>query len=677
MQMENMEQFAVSETNEENENILESKMLSNEEIARYLRKTLSNLGVPNPESALTSVIKSDMKGNPYLVKCEHPSLQEAYVLTEYDPSQGTNEYKLQWFDDSFEDGVRYLSLTKVSLSSDIAEKMKIIDEGIKKVTPRTPQQYAQEFKIPFKEIWPAEKDLLVIGDPYQQCDLPNTTLIDYEYIDEILPPMFHVLHDHRKAKHEGNRKEVIHRDISNWFDELHSGNLMAIEKSQSFMGIKIASHLDGLLDEMRDILTDVVNKHAENKFDQNDAQFVRTISEEEWKTLDDRWRKFSTLAQKVKDSNWKPEDFTHLPRYEDPYEMEALKTGYSISIRNNPTPEDIKKQQLIKLEEQSKWLSTWKKYWDGLPQDTISKNPELQKALENVKHCVNELGDIRQNIGKGRGETLWNMLCKNYGKLKSKAFENIPNGIEVNDFGRYFTTNGSPAETQSPWNLFEFDPDSLDDNTLFPPNTWGNNLNRRVQLLVDESIDTVSRFIVYFKSIFPKLLPDEKELASAGISETSRVQYTSTYEKPLIREMLFRLRAKHAVPLHGYFPYDMPEIQPKDRILALYSVSTHVWDSFKYSEQFEENIRASLSFLKTGGQYILGPVNYRDYRLRRENPWSFLSNYSFAGNELEEALSKLQKEGIITYEFIDSLSSDPSEFKTGDSAASLIITKIK
>ena len=160
--------------------------------------------------------------------------------------------------------------------------------------------------------------------------------------------------------------------------------------------------------------------------------------------------------------------------------------------------------------------------------------------------------------------------------------------------------------------------------------------------------------------------------------------YLKSYETKLVDSYLFKKRTQKAVPLHGFFPYDMPKIDPQDRILALTSVTMHGWNAMNESE-FRHDIESAIPFLNIGGKYILGPVNQHVY----------FGGYSsdFDASGLTAALQSLEKEGRISYYFvvgqrqgynefgsIDRQSDKPqttsTHLSTNESATSLVITRL-
>lgn len=66
-----------------------------------------------------------------------------------------------------------------------------VSSEVKVVKSRPMRLYPELFGLEYEDVWPGKgRDVAVIGDPFQKCDAPGITIIEYEYASEIVPKSY-------------------------------------------------------------------------------------------------------------------------------------------------------------------------------------------------------------------------------------------------------------------------------------------------------------------------------------------------------------------------------------------------------------------------------------------------------------------------------------------------------
>jgi len=218
----------------------------------------------------------------------------------------------------------------------------------------------------------------------------------------------------------------------------------------------------------------------------------------------------------------------------------------------------------------------------------------------------------------------------------------------------------------------------IEDNRFNPV---GSNYNKRVIDYIRMVFSELESTRNYFQTHLRQLLSEKQRvddlMGEATLSDDTMHQYLASFDYAFRKEK-FQKRAKKAHVLHGFFPESVPPVDKKfDRIVALYSTSTHVWDHYSTPEEFYSNLLRSIEYLKDGGKYILGPINWKLHRMRERDNWD--GEGQFSGEALMEALCRLRDEGLINFSFIkderNGSSGESDSFRQSDSASCLIIEK--
>lgn len=535
-----------------------------------------------------------------------------------------------------------------------AAQREALDRSAKAITPRPPAAYPDTFDLPFDEVWPRDErgpgKVLVIGDPYRACDRDNATLVDYEYIEEILPPIHQWLQSEEFGSLLANeRYEWMRTTMRNWLENIHRGNEFAVEKEVSGLGINAVTVPRILTEELKRLAADIVVQYAEVGVETVDAH-----------------EKLKQLKQDVanaKKGNFSPTEY--LNRRYDKWDITVQERYFPDGNTNlfDWYIEYVKEHKKTIDKDWPGLLDKWKHFLDGLPEEEV-KEKGFQKRVQEIRGWLEELPNVKS---LERIDFILNSMEHAYYR------EFHPHGTnEMNYEGtvRYV----------SPWRSSDLESLFVDmSESYYVP---GRVVNRRVSRYMDELVHFCERLLEYKESIAPVLDQEEQRIYESGVrfDPYTLNRYFHSFEQPFLQEHFHPMATQQAVAVHGFFPDRMPDVDPQDRILALYSVSTHVWDSFHAPEEFYDNIKGALTYLKKGGKYILSPVNYSQYRALHHRDEMTDERYGFPGAALHEALARLKKEGTIK-DFLfrtrdeNEDSTSTTAFDNGDWASSLVIEK--
>jgi hypothetical protein len=334
---------------------------------------------------------------------------------------------------------------------------------------------------------------------------------------------------------------------------------------------------------------------------------------------------------------------------------------------------EYKQEKLMGLGNPERWkeyIARWENYLAHIPKEYLDNLvPNLDKKIQQAIYWLGILPTAKSPERSMAGR---NYLNNFYEELLSYYGEDNP------EARRIFDPQISHIEERG----------MMSDNVLgfFMP---GYPLNKRQRTIIEEFSHRAEQIVMYSKTIHPKLEEEKERLSEHNVplSKEALYSYLHSFEHAYARQHFFYKRTQKAIPVHGFFPHNMPPINQQDRILALTSVTMHGWNSMNETG-FRRDIEAALPYLKIGGKYILGPINQEIYF---GNP---LSNFDAVG--LTHALQSLREAGKIDYSFkkgqrdyrsskwdgvpedalVDQWSPDPTELLENESAASLTITRL-
>jgi len=559
-----------------------------------------------------------------------------------------------------------------------------VDSAQKSVTARSASAHAGELGLPFRDVFPKQSDIAVIGDPYQKVDLDGVSIIDYEFADEIIPDIRGFIA--KLDRGEWGFDELL-SSVKQFFSALHPGNDMAIRNVHGSFSPYRGNPYAKFVEECNLLV-------AEYIYAMGDSKKIDALS----RVIPKMQRRFTDLRL----GNWTIEDYAEKFHDEhDPAEaLAGLEIYYSIkedSIRADRTA-------------WNNYIKSYEAFLARVPGSAIA-DLGLEDDVESVRHWINEVPKISSNA-PGRLQEAINTFDRVYNKIVSTTV-NHPAvrklaaahrgmiGIDVLHDGEYLgSSDAVDNENISEEDVLAYLVDNRISDTgstgimsdsHFGLGTPGIPINHRVSGYLEEMVDFLNRMDVYARNIIPVLKNEKSRIVGNGIDfdNDAMEYYISSLERAFIREQLHRKRTSHANVIHGFFPEGMKNgLNEMDRIIGVYSISTHVWAEYSSPAEFEDNLREAISFLKPGGKMMVGPLNYRAYRIWQRSG-DLLDNYEyFDGDSLNSALSSLRDEGLIRFSFLvpqeqvmEYNSSLPAlvqteEFGTGDIAASLVVERL-
>lgn len=517
-----------------------------------------------------------------------------------------------------------------------------VSSSTKVVKSRPMWMYPELFDLPQQEVWPRKTDkkipqVLVVGDPFQSCDREGTTIVEYEYAEEIIPPYL-------KFLLEGKKDETsFEKEIAWWFADLYREDMNSLERTYGMHTPQEGNPYKAFVEQCFSLVGQVAD---------------RMIHGESMDDLEREFEQLKTLGAALKDGSWTVEDGKNIVgREEVSDELMTFFTYKQEVLSNNGVPEKWKN-----------FTELWNGYLQELDKSWLQKNiPDFERKLSQVQFWLGELPTIKSperiRVGVQNLNNFYDELIDRY---------------DYQDESTHFLREDRIARA--------FDREDGEFGYFVP----GFPLSFRNQKTIDEGLLRIEQIFKYNEGLYPHLMAEKKRIEQLGIplSERGMFHYLRELEKAWIRQHFFRKQTQKAVPIHGFFPHDMPPMGEQDRIIALTSVTMHGWNSLD-EEGFRTDIIKSLPYLKLGGKYILGPVNQSVYFGKPPSGFDALA--------LSKVLIDLKAQGIIDYEFrkgsreyndreyyldenerIDTgIEDDPNILRDDQAAHSLVITRLQ
>lgn len=510
-------------------------------------------------------------------------------------------------------------------------------ESTKIVKSRPMFMYPEQFDLEPEEVWPRNSDIMVIGDPYQSCDRERYTIIEYEYADEMIPPVL-------KWKLEGLVEQEIFERARSWFRNQFFEDIRGAERGHGRWSVSGGSPYARVSDMALDLAAQMYTKTVLGA-DEHDFTRMKLAASE-----------FKYLLEKLRNGLWSIADVAH---YFRDYEQENV-------VEMFHQKEEIRG----KVGDPRMWedfVERWNNYLAKVLPLNVIRLPDLDKRVAQARYWIKELPTAKSPQRVNEGLYYLNELYFNFMQFYNKE---IPENTAI-----YDDSIADATDT------------GLMASGAFGAYIPGKVLDMRTTKLLENVRYVIESAEKYMQEVAPKLQYIEEGLSRAPLSPEIKYHVLRTYEHPLLNNYLMQKRAKKAVPLHGFFPYQMPPgVEKQDRIVALTSVTMHGWNHLS-EPGFYEDISTAIDYLKLGGKYILGPVNQYVHFGGYES--------DFDSKGLCEALEKLAAEGKITFEFhgksemkgyknddedseVDMAAEDSMQMlRVNQSAASLVITRIK
>jgi len=523
-----------------------------------------------------------------------------------------DSYEDAWIviDHSLDSGREYAY--RFSLNNEILDTYQIPDEfelewirdvssSTKIVKSRPSYLYPELFGLPADEVWSKNAKSMVIGDPYQLCDREGVTIIEYEYAEEIVPPIIDTFY--------GSRRDFTHNECVGWYENLHHEDLRSLGGMYGMYTPDNGNPYRHFAEECFHRVVDVLSA-MEQDVQGNGAKQAEML----WSSQQEI-NELRTLLQKILDGIWEVDDFR------DAFEGTSAWDDFMKFFQ-------YKQYAMEQLGDPSAWkdyIGEWETYLEQLPYDYLrARITDFDTRVSRVKKILADLPTTKSaRLANDRVEAVQNFYEENlqYYDRNDPALENLSVSALSDTYSRGLMSDGALG--------------------FFRP---GFVLNARSKRFLEECVRHVERMHIYRQGILPKLDSMHQQTQQVGFGEETMTHLLASFERPLLREYLFKKRTERAIPLHGFFPHDMPKVDQQDRIIALTSVTMHGWN-YLDEAGFYHDIESSLPFLKIGGKYILGPVNQSVY-FRGHN------DMDFDAQALTRALKKMEQEGHITYEFV-------------------------
>lgn len=534
------------------------------------------------------------------------------------------------------------------------EWVKKYSESTKVVKSRPIWMYETLLDVPLNELWPEDKKVAVIGDPYQTCDRDNTTIVEYEYADEIVPPYFrHIVGNGEPGAYSRYLENLYHEDIRA-LDGMYRG-LVGDPNPYKLFVEQIVSRIDSFVNEFS--TAGLTERQA--LLDQL-GRFRGSVRERCEQFTSGTWSYSEMLTMCHLDSI---ESFMAAYPF---YTAEEVDVEFRRQRETLQTWYDLKEDSKNVESNREGWhtfTDTWERLLGEIElQPDISES--IKKKIEQARYYLSILPTATSPARISRGLGYLDGLLNDVYALSDTM---VPKG----------------------YNTALYDVSMLRDSDfgVFGFVEPGYAVSRRVRQFLEEMVLRVEQQYTYYHELYPKLEEQCDAARNMGITdEATLAQLLRSYEKAFAQAYFFKKRTQRSVPVHGFFPHEC-QIDPQDRIIALTSVTMHGWNSLN-RDGFYDDIHASLPFLTRGGKYILGPINQHAY-------FSQYPNYDFDTDGLMSALRDLESQGLITFEFrkgfaerrggydeyeqsdSDRLKVDePTVLYPDEAAKSLIITKL-
>ncbi|OGL89267.1 hypothetical protein A3I45_04885 [Candidatus Uhrbacteria bacterium RIFCSPLOWO2_02_FULL_53_10] len=570
--------------------------------------------------------------------------------------------------------------------------------AVKVVKSRPAWMYPELFQLPPQDVWPRNAKVAVIGDPYQACDRPGVTIIEYEYSEEVLPPMVEALADPSSKLY----------DAGGWLEDIYFEEVRALDRMYgSFTPPSDANPYRAVVDRCIEAYGNLFHDVSTHP-----ADAARIV---------DRYQMILRELKQLKDhfvqGEWSVEDAYALLHC-DNEEAWVAESARRVRHWNRGLPDEISQEEREQYLEQysavrqsvqdwfdfkqsaleqngkpeawSDFIKRWEALLSILPNDELTKKiPSFEKDVQQAQHWLEVLPTAKspQRINNGIKD-----LERFFDKIRPHLEELYESSMWQSPLVRPVSEDApDPSHTTVSAYTAIVDVEQISDTDFgafgyFRP---GHAVSLRTNKMLDQAVERLAQLMVYCEGLVPQLRKEITRLKKAGVplSPSSLKGYLHSFERAWVKQHLFQKRTQNAVPIHGFFPYDMPDIDPQDRILAHTSVTMHGWNHMNESD-FRAEFEKSLSYLTVGGRYILGPINQHVYFGGVDE--------GFDARGLMRALESLKQEGKIDFSFQKGVrpevmhgwydgpiedgpetEDDPTVLYNGEAAHSLVMTRLK
>lgn len=483
----------------------------------------------------------------------------------------------------------------------------------KVVKSRPKWMYPELLGVSHEEVWPKDAKIAVIGDPYQSCDGEGITIMEYEYAEEIQPPVLRgVL----------TRDEALKSKVDWFYEDLFHEDIRALE---NMYGYATPYHANPYALHFKNCI-DFIGRVSQS--------LAKDESIEEYRA---EFKNIKRLTEGLTKGLWTKQDGEQicgklLAEAEEEHDevrrekiLNDLETWFILKQNAVESYEHGKPAEKILVESWEKFKVKFLQYFREMPREMLQ-------------------GKIEGFNDKYAQALYW---CRELPKTAS--MERARMGIEylegfISDVYPYY-------DERDPKTHILREPDILNFNDPeFGLGLPTSVVSGRVKRILNEGLLRAEQIMQYADGILPLLKSESERIDSLNIpiDDATRHAYIKGLESAWVKQHFFRKRTQRAVPVHGFFPYKTGGMEPQDRIVALTSVTMHGWNDLDEAG-FRKDLTTALPYLKLHGKYILGPVNQHVY---------FGGQSNFKADELTKVLQDLKAQGVIEYKFVKGLRSD-------------------
>lgn len=570
-----------------------------------------------------------------------------------------------------------------------------MSRATKVVKSRPAWLYPELFDLPREEVWPAKASVAVIGDPYQACDRPGVTIVEYEYAEELVPPIVDSLVDVQATRF----------DASGWVQDLYFEDMRALDRMYGMFTPPSESNpymvfVEQCFETYGRLFQEMTaHPKRAGEIAERYAEQLKGLQESKTSFQDGSWSLMDayTLVGCNSEEAWVSrlaararKDRSDLTADITPEERAYFLESYEAARKGVEEWFSFKQGVIEQNGRPEAWVdftNRWEAFLALVSKEDLGELiPSITKGMAQARHWLKELPTSKssQRIRSG-----FNELSRFFAEVHPHLDQIYEASLSAEVKRMSAQTVDTPAEDRPAHHVIiemeQIFDDSFGAFGYFQP---GYAVSLRTKNMLNEAVGRVEQLTTYGKGLLPDLYKEKMRLQREGvpISPQSLKSYLSSFERAWVKQHLFRKRTQHAVPIHGYFPHGMPDIDPQDRILAYTSVTMHGWNHLGEAG-FRKDIEQALPSLKVGGKYILGPINQYVY-------FGGVDDH-FDAEGLTRALQALKDEGVIDFEFRKGvreydapqgydggaddtgalMDENPALLRNGESAHSLVITR--
>lgn len=511
-------------------------------------------------------------------------------------------------------GEAYYKEISAAQEPELYERLKAEDAFAKKISRRTPRQHADILGIELRELFPRGADVLVVGDPAAtlgRYDLGCRMVIqDYEFIPEICPPLVEITTGLSDAA-------LTPREIMNsWLDSIFNYDLRSMMQ-------------EGYDAEHPEETSTTWYHHSINRAWNAIIDLVGEMAEKGSEERKDILERNRTLSRQLEEGY--KADFRYGDLFYYPNRIEKWKSALGeIGTVSEVLPEN--------QDEMASKIATGLTGHQALEEDgtvhSLSNEEcaelgkEVGKELLFIRDQISEIGQLRPLSGGAKLDS----LRAARGRIMATLRHIDPKVVYWDE---------SFLETSPELRVLDYI--SLLDEAVQPQ--YG-------EVVAKDLIEMHGRVLAYYERMYPSLERDLKK-AKGVLSNEKALYAVSELERSWWRSEFALAKTDFAQLAHSYFPDPRMAPEQFDRIVGVYSVSTHAWDTVRDEEEFKRSLGDSIRLLKPGGRMYVGPLNYQKERIMRnaDEAYRGKTRSKLGYPLLAKGLDRLHEAGVVDFEY--------------------------